>query len=1650
MTNTGVFHLDMPEAPNYDDSEENSRDYCPTNGGVEDEFLERGPLKPEELDENVKRVEICEETVNPGQPKVRPHDFQLLKVLGKGGYGKVFLARKNDTGQTYAMKVLKKASIVTNAKDTAHTKSERNILEMIKHPFLVQLHYAFQSPGKLYLVLEFLAGGELFMQLEKEGVFMEDQASFYLAEITLAIGHLHSMGIVYRDLKPENVLLDYLGHVKLTDFGLSKERVDRDNLTHTFCGTIEYMAPEILLRQGHGRAVDWWSLGTLMYDMLSGSILRGDFVPVPYLSREAISLISKLLVVDVNKRLGSGPSDSEAIKMHPFFRNTDWDLVLKKQVEPPFKPTLTSDTDVSLFDPKFTQENPVESPDEGLPISAMVSDVFEGFTYVDPQIHIDMARDPWVSTWQTSSRSRRRSGLSSSSSPGFVGHTIMGNSSTLMQGTDILHVATPHPEQLQSTITTHLSQTVQTAMPTQSQPFVFAEDFEDMDVGSTNLTFGNNALDNHPTAINTVNISTNSSVRLTPCLPFVGSHRLENSRVMETGVCDVYSTRSSEHVNGIISKPVDTRMVSPSSSAAAQVSALAAAALATSSRLVGSSVHTSSVASFNSSNRPFVNEHMMFDPQAMRHMNLGKPQSQTPLAAKMKRSFSEDTKPDNDLLHGSTSQLDLTPMSKRLISAASEPISFIRISSLEELDKRALQLQNKKLWEALMERRAAIAEMKERIEHLENRQTKDDALLCVVNRYWNQLDEDSLIILQRFDSDAEEEISTSTESFLKQLASWDKEEVPEKLQERVHFSKRIIARILSSYEKMVTHQSRLRQLLGNTSEFSSKASDNSGSSLRELQDLAQANSDAAAEWQAKYEDLDYKLAESMKQVTRLDHRLYEAQEKNKKLEVELSALKCSDSPGHEDSSNADGSITRNKYNDLACELEEYRELANSRISELERLQRHLEDKVAECASLNMQLRDIPEHIIIESPQYISLKTQFNILYNEAVQLRSQLEEARSTIQNNRHSHLKQIEEMEANEAAIQNQMRSEMLLIEGQYSQLRHKYETMELDFKQALTHNEQAGPISCEMRSLISTLQTQNKQLKAEVARYRRKCEETLQEREMIRADLKCTEDELVHVRTALSEATAAVIAASEKSEQSTPSTPLSSNPPQTSSVTVSDVASPSIDSELKAKSSTPIKVEENVKHSSPSSSVARSVAVASVASINGSAPEKVLKIESASDSRCSVSCSSPSNELIRDLKEQLKRSQESQKEMSVLLNMYKVIPKDQRDKAALLQCEAKLRAELTDARNEIDKLHATIKDLQSLQAKLQQQRKPTLESPAETNLKMSPAERALASTHTGLVSPDEKGSNVSGSMTIISSGKCKITASDWQVSELQMELYSVRRKSQSVEDQLKLHQQRLVAAKQQEDVLLKEMEITVQAFEDAQEQNVRLVKTLREKDDAHLKLMAERMKTAQLARLLKEDKQLLEEQIRLMQAKIEALNRAVLKQEEKERLLLTNLATLEKEASARQKSQEAYKRKALESQQISEDLRVTVQKYQSQLKDAQTTVQEKASAFERVSFGHQRLQEELVTVRRKYERLRKIEQSHNADEFLLAEIQDYKEQLTCPTCKINRKDAILTKCFHVFCLNCLKVRYETRNRKCPKCNATFGANDYHRIYLT
>ncbi|XP_043484530.1 ribosomal protein S6 kinase beta-1-like [Leptopilina heterotoma] len=359
-------------------------------------------IEPDVDDTEVETVVISEKNVNQGRERAGPQDFDICKVIGKGGYGKVFQVRKKtgkDSGKLFAMKVLRKASIIRNQKDTAHTKAERNILEAVKHPFIVDLMYAFQTGGKLYLILEYMCGGELFRHLNKEGIFLEDTAIFYLCEIILALQHLHRQGIIYRDLKPENILLDAEGHIKLTDFGLCKEHIEDDTVTHTFCGTIEYMAPEILMRSGHGKAVDWWSLGTLLYDMLTGAppftgenrkktidkILKGKLMLPMYLTADARDLIRKLLKRQVKQRLGSGQADAEHVKNHKFFEKINWNDVICRRMNPPFTPTLISEDDVSQFDQRFTASDPIDSPVEHT-LSESANLIFEGFTYVAPSL----------------------------------------------------------------------------------------------------------------------------------------------------------------------------------------------------------------------------------------------------------------------------------------------------------------------------------------------------------------------------------------------------------------------------------------------------------------------------------------------------------------------------------------------------------------------------------------------------------------------------------------------------------------------------------------------------------------------------------------------------------------------------------------------------------------------------------------------------------------------------------------------------------------------------------------------------------------------------------------------------------------------------------------------------------------------------------------------------------------------------------------------------------------------------------------------------------------------------------------------------------------------------------------------------------------
>jgi len=323
-------------------------------------------------------------------------DYDLLKVIGKGSFGKVMLVRKTKgdrQGQVFAMKILNKRTIMER-NEVEHTKSEKNILMKLDHPFLVKLHWSFQSPDKLYFIMDYVNGGELFFHLQKDKKFTEERVRFYCAEIVAGLEHLHQNGVIYRDLKPENLLLTSEGHCVMTDFGLSKEGLfDKNDRTGTFCGTPEYLAPEVLEGKGYTKAVDWWSFGTLMYEMLTGlppfycedvqqmytKIMTAELEIPDFISAPANDLLTKLLERDPDCRL----SDSEKIKNHEFFSPINWEKLLKKQISPPFKPNVKSADDISQIDTTFTDE-PVTINDEDEPAGppAESGSSFEGFTYV--------------------------------------------------------------------------------------------------------------------------------------------------------------------------------------------------------------------------------------------------------------------------------------------------------------------------------------------------------------------------------------------------------------------------------------------------------------------------------------------------------------------------------------------------------------------------------------------------------------------------------------------------------------------------------------------------------------------------------------------------------------------------------------------------------------------------------------------------------------------------------------------------------------------------------------------------------------------------------------------------------------------------------------------------------------------------------------------------------------------------------------------------------------------------------------------------------------------------------------------------------------------------------------------------------------------
>lgn len=323
------------------------------------------------------------------------NSFKLISTLGKGGFGKVLKVSKlnvlgEDTGKIFAMKILKKEFITKN-KMKQTTMLERQILSNISHPFIVKLYYSFQSAHKLYMVMEYYGGGSLFYHLERKGQFEENIVRFFAAEILLAVRHLHHIGVVYRDLKLENVLLDSRGHLALTDFGLSKEiNPSKGLLAKTFCGTPLYVAPEMVFRRKYGFEVDWWAFGIIIYELCCGRVpfasrtaekvlwkivnSTPNFFSKIFFSDDAQSLIENLLIKNPTHRLGSGPHGAQDIMNHQFFANFDFEKCLKREIEPTYIPPGSYEGETNV---RGVEASDTQCPDD----QGREIEDFERFTY---------------------------------------------------------------------------------------------------------------------------------------------------------------------------------------------------------------------------------------------------------------------------------------------------------------------------------------------------------------------------------------------------------------------------------------------------------------------------------------------------------------------------------------------------------------------------------------------------------------------------------------------------------------------------------------------------------------------------------------------------------------------------------------------------------------------------------------------------------------------------------------------------------------------------------------------------------------------------------------------------------------------------------------------------------------------------------------------------------------------------------------------------------------------------------------------------------------------------------------------------------------------------------------------------------------------
>uniref|UniRef100_A0A287DDD0 E3 ubiquitin protein ligase n=1 Tax=Ictidomys tridecemlineatus TaxID=43179 RepID=A0A287DDD0_ICTTR len=928
-----------------------------------------------------------------------------------------------------------------------------------------------------------------------------------------------------------------------------------------------------------------------------------------------------------------------------------------------------------------------------------------------------------------------------------------------------------------------------------------------------------------------------------------------------------------------------------------------------------------------------------------------------------------------------------------------EPIRLGGISSTEEMDLKVLQFKNKKLAERLEQRQACEDELRERIEKLEKRQATDDATLLIVNRYWAQLDEIVEALLRCHESQREPSagmeapgtqegptrdvipltepgtselreplpmqlrppLSEPALAFVVALGASSSEEVELQLQGRMEFSKAAVSRVVEASDRL---QRRVEELCQRV--YSRGDSEPPGEAARaRTRELGRENrrlQDLATQLQEKHHRISLEYSELQDKVTSAETKVLEMETTVEDLQWDIEKL-------------------RKREQKLNKHLAEALEQLNSGYY-VSGSSSGFQGGQITLSMQKVALRSLPEEVVRETGEYRMLQAQFSLLYNESLQVKTQLDEARGLLLATKNSHLRHIEHMESDELGLQKKLRTEVIQLEDTLAQVRKEYEMLRIEFEQNLAANEQAGPINREMRHLISSLQNHNHQLKGDAQRYKRKLREVQAEIGKLRAQASGSTHSIPNLGHPEDSGLSAPTPGKEEGGPGPVGTPdsrkemtsVSGATTTTSSVKKEEL----VPSEEDAQALTPGAQGPSSRGREPEARPKRELREREgsglgpppVASGLSRVDREKAKMEEAKRKE---------SELLKGLRAELKKAQESQKEMKLLLDMYKSAPKEQRDKVQLMAAERKAKAE-------VDELRSRIRELE---------------------------ER------------DRRESK-------------KIADED------------ALRRIRQAEEQIEHLQRKLGATKQEEEALLSEMDVTGQAFEDMQEQNGRLLQQLREKDDANFKLMSERIKANQIHKLLREEKDELGEQVLGLKSQVDAQLLTVQKLEEKERALQGSLGGVEKELTLRSQALELNKRKAVEAAQLAEDLKVQLEHVQTRLREIQPCLAESRAAREKESFNLKRAQEDISRLRRKLEKQRKVEVYADADEILQEEIKEYKARLTCPCCNTRKKDAVLTKCFHVFCFECVRGRYEARQRKCPKCNAAFGAHDFHRVYIS